>query len=185
MTTNRAHLIHDLRPYICTNKECENPYQLYDTRQDWIQHENKHFKKWYIHDRRCPICFLHVGMMSSPHDHLARHLERFALFSLPRAVDDEDQSEDGGSDKANVAFESSRDGDFDYRLDIRGESDPRTSAAGVARQRWRMVLYEVRSKLIAERLKKAERERRDREADEAVRRAAEADGKLTHSLMFG
>ncbi|KAL2014522.1 hypothetical protein VTN00DRAFT_2047 [Thermoascus crustaceus] len=90
--------------------------------------------------------------MSSLQDHIALHLERFALFSLPRAVDEEDKNEDGGSDKANVALESSRDGDFNYSLDVRGESDPTTSASSVAQQRWQMGLYEVRSKLILERL---------------------------------
>lgn len=68
--------------------------------------------------------------MSSLQDHIALHLGRCALISLPRAVDEEDQNEDGGSDEAkNVAFESSSDGDFNYGLDIRGESDPTTSAS--------------------------------------------------------
>ncbi|KAI7778760.1 hypothetical protein LA080_001827 [Diaporthe eres] len=36
----KAHLIHDLRPYICTYEDCKSPTQLYDSRQDWVQHEN-------------------------------------------------------------------------------------------------------------------------------------------------
>src|SRR5271170_5162847 len=46
----RAHLVHDLRPYICTYEDCRNPDQLYDTRQDWIQHENSSHRRVL----RCP-----------------------------------------------------------------------------------------------------------------------------------
>ncbi|KAH0497736.1 hypothetical protein TgHK011_005022 [Trichoderma gracile] len=35
----RAHLIRDLRPYICTFEHCSSSDQLYDSRDDWIQHE--------------------------------------------------------------------------------------------------------------------------------------------------
>ncbi|KAL1874523.1 hypothetical protein Daus18300_003542 [Diaporthe australafricana] len=43
----KAHLIHDMRPYICTYEDCRNPGQLYDSRQDWVQHENsEHRKIW-------------------------------------------------------------------------------------------------------------------------------------------
>lgn len=43
----KAHLIHDMRPYICTYEDCRNPGQLYDSRQDWVQHENsEHRKAW-------------------------------------------------------------------------------------------------------------------------------------------
>lgn len=34
----RAHVIHDLAPYICTFKECSTPDVLYATSRDWIQH---------------------------------------------------------------------------------------------------------------------------------------------------
>ncbi|KAL9616861.1 MAG: hypothetical protein Q9160_008317 [Pyrenula sp. 1 TL-2023] len=36
----KAHIIHDLRPYICTYEHCRTSSQLYDARKDWIQHEN-------------------------------------------------------------------------------------------------------------------------------------------------
>lgn len=43
----KAHLIHDMRPYICTYEDCRNPGQLYDSRQDWVQHEeSEHRKVW-------------------------------------------------------------------------------------------------------------------------------------------
>lgn len=37
-------MIHDLRPYICTFRDCKNPDQLYDRMADWIHHENSHHR---------------------------------------------------------------------------------------------------------------------------------------------
>ena len=48
--TRRAHLIHDLRPYVCTYPNCNAAGQSYDSRRDWIEHENTfHRRIW-----RCP-----------------------------------------------------------------------------------------------------------------------------------
>ncbi|KAF3769615.1 hypothetical protein M406DRAFT_348801 [Cryphonectria parasitica EP155] len=44
----KAHLIHDLRPYMCTYEDCRNPTQLYDRRQDWIQHENSAHRRIFV-----------------------------------------------------------------------------------------------------------------------------------------
>lgn len=47
LMTSRAHLIHDLRPYICTYKDCRTPNQLYDVKSDWVQHETtSHVTAW-------------------------------------------------------------------------------------------------------------------------------------------
>ncbi|KAL7785282.1 hypothetical protein V8C37DRAFT_405904 [Trichoderma ceciliae] len=35
----RAHVIRDLRPYVCTYEHCSTSEQLYDSRDDWIRHE--------------------------------------------------------------------------------------------------------------------------------------------------
>ncbi|KAH8812882.1 hypothetical protein F5884DRAFT_668366, partial [Xylogone sp. PMI_703] len=164
----KAHLIHDLRPYICTYKDCRNPDQLYDSRQDWIQHENYHRKIWCCPehpshtstsldeyrshlrqdhreyddetlrnsliqaaetalqsaDRSCPICSLQLDTARSLQSHIALHLERFALFSLPRSIGQEtEDSDNGDSDKPNTAFEGSRDQDFDSDASVEGEND--------------------------------------------------------------
>ena len=43
----RSHLIHDLRPYICTYERCELAQVMYDRRQDWVEHESSmHRKSW-------------------------------------------------------------------------------------------------------------------------------------------
>jgi hypothetical protein len=43
----RSHLIHDLRPYVCTYQQCESAHVLYDRRQDWVEHESgTHRKSW-------------------------------------------------------------------------------------------------------------------------------------------
>ncbi|KAI1409485.1 hypothetical protein F5Y13DRAFT_91004 [Hypoxylon sp. FL1857] len=43
----RVHLIHDLQPYHCTYEDCQDPYWLYETRQDWIDHESLHSRVWH------------------------------------------------------------------------------------------------------------------------------------------
>ncbi|UKZ93390.1 uncharacterized protein TrAFT101_008304 [Trichoderma asperellum] len=130
----RAHIIRDLRPYICTYEQCSNAEQLYDTRDEWMQHEisthqrifrcSKHeeeifttleaykehvqnyhkgeaeFSKFAtstvknVH-RSCPVCSIILGSIEKLQSHIALHLERFAMFSLPRHIDNDDQSEAG------------------------------------------------------------------------------------------
>ncbi|KAH6867306.1 hypothetical protein B0T10DRAFT_419988, partial [Thelonectria olida] len=146
----KAHLLHDLRPYICTYEDCRNPDQLYDSRQDWDHHENSCHRKLEAYrdhlrndhgeysddasaariirgsesvfdstDRPCPVCSIVLETPRAMHSHMALHLERFSLFSLPRAValDDDDVS-DAGSEVANGTIEDSRNEDFRRDWDI-------------------------------------------------------------------
>ncbi|KAF3932722.1 hypothetical protein ABW19_dt0204441 [Dactylella cylindrospora] len=153
----KAHLIHDLRPYICTYQHCNNPDQLYDTRQDWVQHESSTHRRIFncpehpdevfytlgefqehlrdghpdsnaavpesliiqtcestlaSPDRCCPICLLSVETMKGLQNHIALHLERFSLFSIPKYTCEGDEKE-AGSKQGNEDFEGSRDGDFE------------------------------------------------------------------------
>lgn len=166
----KAHLIHDMRPYICTYEDCRNPGQLYDSRQDWVQHEeSEHRKVWrclehsdqvfkrletykrhlqerhagYISgeasliriiqasesasdivDRACPVCTKALDTMREMEGHIALHLERFARFSLPRSVMNDDDVSNADSDKANkVDEEDSRNDDFDDRSKIYSDMD--------------------------------------------------------------
>ncbi|KAF3130557.1 hypothetical protein TWF594_010313 [Orbilia oligospora] len=153
----KAHLIRDLRPYVCTYENCTTPNQLYDTRQDWLQHEGsihrrvflcpKHPHQYFLSlsdyqehifdghlssdgnvpinliiqsnestlttpDRPCPICLAWIEDMGALQKHIALHLERFAIFSLPRDVQFTNDNETG-SIEANVNWEDSRDENFD------------------------------------------------------------------------
>ncbi|CAM1509999.1 Fc.00g003340.m01.CDS01 [Cosmosporella sp. VM-42] len=108
----KAHLIHDLRPYVCIHEDCKNPDQLYDSRQDWAQHQ--HIAHPGEQTLCCPICCESLGELRTLQSHIALHLERFSLFSLPRSVDDDhDEQTAGDSNEANGPFAHSRDDDFD------------------------------------------------------------------------
>lgn len=179
-TAWKAHLVHDLSPYICTYEDCRNPDQLYHDRHDWDHHENScHRKVWrcpehsgqaFIHleayrdhlrnehtdngddasanriirasesimtatDRPCPVCSIVLDTPRAMQSHIALHLERFSLFSLPRSVacggdDDDDDGVSAGSDKANGTIEDSRDEDFEGDLDIKSENTTREIEGG-------------------------------------------------------
>ena len=171
--SDRAHLIHDLSPYICTYENCLNPNQLYDDRHDWEHHENScHRKVWRCPehsgqafaeleayrghlrsehtdygddtsanriiraseslmtaiDRPCPICLIVLDTPRALQSHIALHLERFSLFSLPRSIacgddddDDDNDANNADSKKANGTLEDSRDEDFEGDYDIKSE----------------------------------------------------------------
>ncbi|ORY12687.1 hypothetical protein BCR34DRAFT_287730 [Clohesyomyces aquaticus] len=43
----KRHVFRDLRPYICTFFDCQNPDKLYTTRHDWVMHEQQmHRRQW-------------------------------------------------------------------------------------------------------------------------------------------
>ena len=104
----RAHILKDLRPYICTYEECEISSQLYDSFGDWFNHEfTHHYKKSNSskidmaikserrrlicdsdlqQSRECPFCFEGLSTMELAARHIAVHLIRIALFALPRST---------------------------------------------------------------------------------------------------
>lgn len=63
----KAHLIHDLRPYICTYEHCKIPTHLYESRRDWVQHENSAHRKVYR-------CLQHSDQVFTQLDGYKRHL---------------------------------------------------------------------------------------------------------------
>jgi len=186
--TTRAHLIRDMRPYVCTYEDCRNPEQLYDARQDWIEHENScHRKVWRcpehlgqhfnsvdalrdhladghgkdtsdnlvrasesvltLADRFCPICQFTTEIVKELHKHIAIHLERIALFSIPRSVDNDDA--DAGSESVNLPDDDSRgdDDSEDFRFDADDDDasyaedgGPVRSAADIARHNWKFAI---------------------------------------------
>ncbi|KAL2049167.1 hypothetical protein ABVK25_010596 [Lepraria finkii] len=43
----KKHVVQDLQPYICTYEECPTPYQLFTSREEWLQHVSwKHAFEW-------------------------------------------------------------------------------------------------------------------------------------------
>lgn len=155
MVWTRAHLIHDLRPYLCTYESCQTSDQLYDSIESWIMHEESthrlsmrcpehpthifsykdgfqsHLEAEHGNQsndfrtallacasesvsatvtRCCPICLATYTTTQELHTHISRHLERIALFSLPRSAgaDDADGADKVGSSKPNQSSGGSR-----------------------------------------------------------------------------
>ncbi|KAL7915417.1 hypothetical protein GGI35DRAFT_436809 [Trichoderma velutinum] len=178
----RAHLIRDLRPYICTFEHCPNSEQLYDSRDDWIQHETSEHQsvfrypkskedifatlalseqraqKYYNEDampsnfaisattnfyRSCPVCSADLETNQKLQSHIALHLERFAMFSLPRSTGDINKEGPEGQ-SASVHCHSDRPSKGD--LDIASNATSRT-------ENYSMINY-----LVQERIREMNRE---------------------------
>jgi tetratricopeptide (TPR) repeat protein len=64
------------------------------------------------------MCNISLETQTGMQIHIARHLERIALFSIPRYVDMDEQNASGqGSDLAEVDADGSRNDDFEGQLD--------------------------------------------------------------------
>lgn len=66
LTEFRAHLLRDLRPYMCTYEHCQQSDELFATKQDWLNHEHTHQKAW-----QCPE---HASAHFTTQDGLKKHL---------------------------------------------------------------------------------------------------------------
>lgn len=133
----KAHVLHDLQPYVCTYDECSKPNELYKSRRQWQEHGNSaHRRTWrcnkhsqavfpspdglrshFYHEHEdlaeseieellsilasahaddrefCPICLQNCPFPKGITNHIANHLERIALFALPKnSKDDETNS---------------------------------------------------------------------------------------------
>ncbi|KAL7919772.1 hypothetical protein ACQKWADRAFT_300391 [Trichoderma austrokoningii] len=155
----RAHIIRDLRPYVCTHEQCLNSEQLYDTRDDWIQHEisthqrifccfehedeifttlaayEEHIQAYHeqnavsakfatsttknVH-RSCPVCSIVLGSVQKLQSHIALHLERFAMFSLPRHTDNSGEQSEAENQSDNAQLESNSFLDLETEWDVSG-----------------------------------------------------------------
>ena len=64
--SHRVHLKHDLCPYLCTFPNCSQPDTLYESRDQWIQHEQwNHMCFW-----RCPKDEIEFENLSAYEDHI-------------------------------------------------------------------------------------------------------------------
>lgn len=67
--------------------------------------------------RLCPVCSFSAPTAKTLQSHMALHLERFSLFSLPRGVtEDDDNPGEAASDKVNAMAQDSRAEDSEQEL---------------------------------------------------------------------
>ena len=92
------HVFDDLRPYMCTVKDCSHDYVHFESRHEWIHHLKKSHGQAFAHE--CPLCQVALKGEQAWISHVAHHLQEIALFVLPSY---EDKSEDGGSSDPSVA----------------------------------------------------------------------------------
>jgi hypothetical protein len=72
-----------------------------------------------VTDRACPVCSVILDTPKALQNHIALHLERFSLFSLPRSTGSNgDELSGSKSDVAQGVVAGSRDDDFDGDLEI-------------------------------------------------------------------
>lgn len=114
LTPSRAHILKDLRPYVCTFESCNGSTQLYDSYTDWANHEiQSHGLAQSMQlegqdqsdtsqttalrsmSRRCPFCSDQLTGIENTQRHIAHHLIRVALFTIPRSTGIEVEVEDG------------------------------------------------------------------------------------------
>ena len=130
----KKHIMRDLEPYVCTFENCGRANDMFESREDWYNHElQQHRLEYYCNvkdheqytdvrefrshmDKEHNVQFDHeqpqsqLSMFSRPTQrksgicplcmestvqlkgHLARHLERIALFALPRQSNTENDS---------------------------------------------------------------------------------------------
>ncbi|KAM5347355.1 hypothetical protein ACJ41O_010360 [Fusarium nematophilum] len=130
----KAHVLHDLQPYVCTYKECSNSNELYRSRRQWLKHENSvHRRTWHCNEHpqaifsaadglkdhlshehenladaeieellsilaishaddrdHCPVCLQKPPFQKGLTNHIANHMERIALFALPKDHHDDE-----------------------------------------------------------------------------------------------
>lgn len=129
-------MLRDLSPYVCTYEICNQADELFTTRREWMAHEDHFHRggeqcldrndeplsssraydnyprkndEEVIHarsDRNCPICDASIELKSHLQNHIAAHLERIAIFSLPRSTgfdEDEAQAQDQDQDQEQTS----------------------------------------------------------------------------------
>ena len=76
----REHLFTDLRPYCCTFEKCPDPDQLFETRDEWLEHEMQHRQEWLCdicHDNQVPV------LVFPTENEFRKHLFQEHFKSLP------------------------------------------------------------------------------------------------------
>ncbi|KAL9074029.1 MAG: hypothetical protein Q9157_004538 [Trypethelium eluteriae] len=146
-STWRAHILHDLQPYICTYRQCNEENLLFSSSTTWLEHERLgHRRIWQCFEHAdpefssraalqdhlqsehgnditktqilnlvevsgstiaetrtsCPFCFLEAPFNKKFEDHVASHMQAFAVYSLSRNISDPEEN-DTGSNESELA----------------------------------------------------------------------------------
>lgn len=126
-----AHVRKDLRPYICTQPDCTNGTQMYDTFGEWATHEYSHQQskaglaegKRLLKDdpnltsrlRTCVFCLHRSNDLGNHFQHVAAHLLRIALFAMPRTRGNDDDEHSVDSQLPSVGSNRSAQTSIDSR----------------------------------------------------------------------
>lgn len=141
----KRHVMCDLEPYVCTFENCSRTNDMFESQEDWYNHETQQHRLDYscnvkdheqytnvrefrshmneehnvqFNDEQlkfqlsmfsrptqrksgiCPLCMESTVQLKG---HLARHLERIALFALPRQSNTKNDSSANNTSGENVA----------------------------------------------------------------------------------
>src|SRR5579859_449353 len=84
----RKHILSDLRPYSCISPGCARFDQLFETREEWISHEQSHHCEWHCnaaHDEPSIEVFVSAENFK---DHLVRkHSDSITDSQIPFLID--------------------------------------------------------------------------------------------------
>ena len=124
LTYSRKHLYLDLCPWICHDLNCNFGTELFQTREDWIQHlglEHGLYPEW--NSFSCPMCHDETGDGKfAITRHLSSHMEEISLAALPAGID-----LDNDSDMDSAVEDKSDDTEECHRCKIRKNRTDMTS----------------------------------------------------------
>ncbi|KAJ5517629.1 hypothetical protein N7453_000051 [Penicillium expansum] len=84
------HILRDLMPYVCVFPDCSTPNRLYESCRQWYAHVQQTHPIPDIY--KCPICNQEHLPSVEFQQHVAGHLQELALFYLPRATPEDNES---------------------------------------------------------------------------------------------
>jgi hypothetical protein len=94
LTSDRKHLIKDIRPYNCLHALCRHFAVPFDSRVAWILHvQREHSDLPWLRDHNCPLCRdQSIRETFALLKHISKHLEEISLSALPRGVESDASS---------------------------------------------------------------------------------------------
>ncbi|KAF4438425.1 Serine/threonine-protein kinase hal4 [Fusarium austroafricanum] len=97
----KKHVFDDIKPYICTAEDCNEPEIMYRHSRMWACHEEMHRSSTSKY-RECVFCSAIYQNGGTPYlKHLARHLQEVSLAVLPNSAGDDD---DLDTDDSHLSF---------------------------------------------------------------------------------